>query len=353
MAGGADPDGRARNPLARRLARALERFVYRRSARVIALSPGIRDGVIAAGVPAARVVAGAERIRPGALLPHARPRRRSGAAWASATASCALLRHHGRGQRPVPGGARRAAGGGRDVRAAGRRQAPGELRREAERLGAANVVFLDPAPDKAAVARLAAASDACLTIFKDVPILSTNSPNKLFDTFAAGPGRDREPARLDAASWWRTTDAGLYAAPGDPADLAEKVAWLRDHPDGWRATGATRARSRSASSAATRWPARALDGSAEAALVTVLSYCVVNTNGREHLPACLDAIARTHPAGLEHEVLVLDNASGDGSADAVRGARRAVRLIALDRRRARPRTTRGCCARPAGATACC
>jgi GT2 family glycosyltransferase len=50
----------------------------------------------------------------------------------------------------------------------------------------------------------------------------------------------------------------------------------------------------------------------------VLSYCVVNTNGREHLLACLDAIERTRPGGLESEVLVLDNASDDGSADAVR-----------------------------------
>ena len=44
-----------------------------------------------------------------------------------------------------------------------------------------------------------------------------------------------------------------------------------------------------------------------------LSYCVVNTNGREYLLACLDAIERTHPAGVEHEILVLDNASADGS----------------------------------------
>jgi len=49
-----------------------------------------------------------------------------------------------------------------------------------------------------------------------------------------------------------------------------------------------------------------------------LSYCVVNTNGREYLLACLAAIARTHPAGAEAEVLVLDNASDDGSAAAVR-----------------------------------
>jgi N-acetylglucosaminyl-diphospho-decaprenol L-rhamnosyltransferase len=49
-----------------------------------------------------------------------------------------------------------------------------------------------------------------------------------------------------------------------------------------------------------------------------LSYCVVNTNGREYLLACLAAIAHTHPAGVEAEVLVLDNASDDGSPDAVR-----------------------------------
>ena len=44
-------------------------------------------------------------------------------------------------------------------------------------------------------------------------------------------------------------------------------------------------------------------------LAPTLSYCVVNTNGREYLLACLDAIERTHPAGVEREVLVLDNAS--------------------------------------------
>ncbi|MEA2368844.1 MAG: hypothetical protein QOH38_1562 [Thermoleophilaceae bacterium] len=65
----------------------------------------------------------------------------------------------------------------------------------------------------------------------------------------------------------------------------------------------------------------------------LISYCVVNTNGRELLMRCLDAIERTHPPGLEREVLVLDNASDDGSAEAVRArGDGATRLIALDRR---------------------
>jgi len=63
-----------------------------------------------------------------------------------------------------------------------------------------------------------------------------------------------------------------------------------------------------------------------------LSYCVVNTNGREHLLACLDAIERTRSTGIESEVLVLDNASDDGSADAVLERGGEIRLIALEQR---------------------
>ena len=59
---------------------------------------------------------------------------------------------------------------------------------------------------------------------------------------------------------------------------------------------------------------------------------MVNTNGRELLMRCLDAIDRAHPPGLEREVLVLDNASDDGSADAVRARGADIRLIELDRR---------------------
>jgi hypothetical protein len=62
----------------------------------------------------------------------------------------------------------------------------------------------------------------------------------------------------------------------------------------------------------------------------LLSYCVVNTNGREHLARCLAAI---EAQGIEDaEVLVLDNASGDGSAEYVRAEHPRVTLIALDRR---------------------
>ena len=66
-------------------------------------------------------------------------------------------------------------------------------------------------------------------------------------------------------------------------------------------------------------------------LAPELSYCVVNTNGREFLLACLTAIEATHPAGVEREVLVLDNASTDGSARAVRALGGDFELIENER----------------------
>ncbi len=58
----------------------------------------------------------------------------------------------------------------------------------------------------------------------------------------------------------------------------------------------------------------------------------MNTNGRDYLLACLAAIERNHPAGMEREILVLDNASEDGSAEAVQALGGDIRLVALERR---------------------
>ena len=65
-----------------------------------------------------------------------------------------------------------------------------------------------------------------------------------------------------------------------------------------------------------------------------VSYCVVNTDGRALLLRCLDAIA-VEQATLDFatEVLVLDNASSDGSAMAARQHPATDELIALAQRR--------------------
>jgi GT2 family glycosyltransferase len=65
-----------------------------------------------------------------------------------------------------------------------------------------------------------------------------------------------------------------------------------------------------------------------------VSFCVVNTEQRELLVRCLDAIAAERAAlPFETEVLVLDNASTDGSAGAARRHPTVTEVIALRERR--------------------
>jgi glycosyltransferase involved in cell wall biosynthesis len=201
--------GALRNPLAQRLARALERFVYARSARLIALSPGIE-----AALPADRTVLVPNAADLDLFDPDA-PRGPFQVAYFGAMGEANDLSAVIEAARLVP-----------DVRFV--LMGDGKRRAELERTAPANVRFASG--DKADVARLAAESSACLTVFKDVPVLATNSPNKLFDTFAAG-----RAAIVNMDGWMRelveTNKAGIYVRAGDAADLAEKLAWLRDNPD--------------------------------------------------------------------------------------------------------------------------
>jgi N-acetylglucosaminyl-diphospho-decaprenol L-rhamnosyltransferase len=65
-----------------------------------------------------------------------------------------------------------------------------------------------------------------------------------------------------------------------------------------------------------------------------VSFCVVNTEQRELLLRCLDAIAAERAAlPFDSEVLVLDNASADGSAGAARNHDTVTEVIALRQRR--------------------
>ncbi len=233
--------GALRSAWAQRLARWLERVVYRSASEIVALSPGMRDGIVATGVDPERVTLIPNASDLDLFSPDLDPgdlRERLGLGaddfvcayfgtmgeandLTQVVEAAALLK--------VP-----AAGVVFVLQGDGKRRAA--LEADVRRRGLDNVVFA-PAGDKHAAARLAAASDACMTIFKDVPILATNSPNKLFDTFAAG-----RPAIVNTDGWQRTLveehEAGVYARPGDAADLAEKVLALRDDPERTRRYGA-------------------------------------------------------------------------------------------------------------------
>ncbi|MBP6964327.1 MAG: glycosyltransferase family 2 protein [Armatimonadetes bacterium] len=59
----------------------------------------------------------------------------------------------------------------------------------------------------------------------------------------------------------------------------------------------------------------------------ILSFIIVNWNTREYLRRCLLSV-RANPPAVDHEIIVIDNASPDRSADLVREEFPEVRLIA-------------------------
>lgn len=70
--------------------------------------------------------------------------------------------------------------------------------------------------------------DASITTFKNLPILQTNSPNKLFDSLSAG-----KPIIVNSAGWTKDLcekeNCGFFADPENPTDLANKLINIKDN----------------------------------------------------------------------------------------------------------------------------
>ena len=72
--------------------------------------------------------------------------------------------------------------------------------------------------------------DVSLVTFKDLPILYTNSPNKLFDSLSAG-----KPVIVNSAGWTKQmveeNNCGFYINPQQPQELVDKIKFLQANPD--------------------------------------------------------------------------------------------------------------------------
>ncbi len=223
------------------LAKRLERFAYRHAERVIALSPGMADGIVRCGYPAQRVTVipnfahldlfGGGAGSPGPLLAGQAFRRRYD--WLQDRPLVVYLGTLGR-----------ANGVGYLARlaAAMRRRAPEvrflvvgtgyeepAIRALAQDLGVLerNFFMMEPIPKADAPALLSAATVAT-SLFANNPALWTNSANKFFDALAAG-----RPVAINYGGWQadliQETGCGLVM----PADSAEGGAallwnWLAD-----------------------------------------------------------------------------------------------------------------------------
>jgi glycosyltransferase involved in cell wall biosynthesis len=215
--------GMLRSPVVQWLAQRFERMCYRASSIVVALSEDMATGVVAAA-PGTRVV-----VVPNAADIELFGREGHECEQGLVVYTGTLGRMDNCGQ--IVEAARVLQERGRhDIRLliAGDGMERPTLEARATALGLTNITFLGIRPKHEIVSLLHRATCALVT-FRDVPVLASVSPNKLFDAFAAGV-----PVVQTTQGWIRRLiereECGITVPPNAPEAMATAIEALVDAP---------------------------------------------------------------------------------------------------------------------------
>jgi glycosyltransferase involved in cell wall biosynthesis len=218
----------------------MARTIYRKADHIVALSPGMKDGVVRMGVAPEKVTvipnaSDLDLFRPDLDGRASRERLGLGRRFAAIYFGAMGMAN---GLEYIIEAARLLAGRGRDdiifvLHGSGGKRA--ELESLARGYGLTNVVFSDLVADKEEVARMVAGCDVCLTIYRAAKE-HTWSPNKLFDSLAAG-----KPVLINVPGWLGETveqnHCGRSLDPHRPEALADAMQELADQPELCRQMG--------------------------------------------------------------------------------------------------------------------
>ena len=228
---GAIEMGLLQNRLVQRTAYALEAACYRSAAHIVCLSPGMVDNIRGRfGVTQITSITNAADLdlfgtpRPSAHLPEVF-RHQKVAIYTGNIGqvnnsdlllrAARLLTERGRADIAIV-----LVGDG---------QLKAELQAESQRLGLTNLVFVDLMPKVELVALIQNAF-VSLVPLRGQPILDTSSPNKLFESLAAG-----KPVIQNTRGWIRQllteNDCGFTVDAEDETELVDRLVELADDPD--------------------------------------------------------------------------------------------------------------------------
>lgn len=221
--------GALKNPFAIWWMRRLERKIYQAADHIVALSPGMKQGIMSTGVSDDKVTvitnaSDLDLFRPDLDRAPGRERLGLGDRFAAiyfgaigfangldlVIEAARILQQRGRHDMAVV-----LHGDGSQRNA---------LQQLVDRYDLNNVIFSDPVPDKSVVADLVAACDVCLTIYR-ASKEHTWSPNKMFDALAAG-----RPVIVNVPGWLTETIesnvCGRGVDPESPRELADTLEQL-------------------------------------------------------------------------------------------------------------------------------
>lgn len=215
--------------------RLLEKWSYKFSSHVIALSPGMRDGVLKVGTPEEKCTMIPNMSKPDKFYPH-EPNMEIAKKYGVDMSKFNVIHFGSMGI---------CNGLGYIVEAAKLAQDQGH--------NELNFVFLGDGATKPmledmvarhqlknvqllgnhgmdVVSEIVNCCDASITSFSNIPILATNSPNKLFDSLSAG-----KPIIVNSAGWTKdmveNDECGFYVSPEHPQELVDKLVEVKDNKE--------------------------------------------------------------------------------------------------------------------------
>lgn len=222
-----------------RLGRRLDRALCRRAAAVVVNSPGFIPYVRDAGVPEERIAL----VSNGTDTDLFSPARADRAAWRPFGCEGAFIVLYAGALGMLNGletliDAAKLLADVPDLRVClmGDGKEKANLIAHVERMGLTNVVFV-PAQPKTAMPALIGSADVCVATLRDLPILRTVYPNKVFDYLAAGRpvvlAMDGEIRKVIEAA-----GAGWCVPPGSAVELAAAIRGLYEDRPAAEAAGA-------------------------------------------------------------------------------------------------------------------
>jgi glycosyltransferase involved in cell wall biosynthesis len=232
--------GALKNPLAIWWLERMAKKIYAGAKHIVALSPGMKEGIIRAGVPADKVTvipnaSDLDLFSPDINGSAERQRLGLGDKFAAIYFGAMGLAN---GLDYVIEAARILSEQGNNkiifvLHGSGGKRP--ELEKMASEYKLTNVIFSNLVPDKEQVARIVAGCDVCMTIYRAAKE-HTWSPNKMFDALAAG-----KPVLINVPGWLGETiennNCGRCLDANSPKMLAEVLVELAANPELCRQMG--------------------------------------------------------------------------------------------------------------------
>ena len=217
--------GAMRDSAALRMVERLELFMYRRAAKIVALTKAFKTDLVARGVPAGKIAVVMNGVDMARYAPRPRDRALADQLGLQDKFVVGYIGTHGMAhalERVLD--AAELMRGDSAVRFlfVGAGAAREQLVSEAARRNLPNVVFVPPQP-KEMIPAYWSLCDLALVHLKDTPLFRTVIPSKIFEAMAMGSPILLAAPDGEAASIVRETRAGVVLPPENPPALADAV----------------------------------------------------------------------------------------------------------------------------------